>query len=57
MRAQSEDGDAWYQKHLAKDHPAEISALLTRLTEAGFDAAGCFWRWLNFAILRARKPA
>ncbi len=36
--------------NLVKDHPAEISALLTRLTEAGFEAAGGFWRWLNFAI-------
>jgi len=25
MIAQGEDGNAWYQKHLAKDHPVEIS--------------------------------
>ena len=50
MREQGEDGDAWYQKHLAKDHPVQISAWLGMLSEAGFRSAGCFWRYLNFAI-------
>ena len=53
MAEQGEDGTVWYQKHLAKDHPVEISALLTMLSEAGFVAAGCFWRYLNFAIISA----
>ena len=57
MTAQGEDGNAWYQKHLAKDHPVEISALLAMLSEAGFASAGCFWRYLNFAIIGAcRAP-
>lgn len=57
MTAQGEDGDAWYQKHLAKDHPVEVSALLAMLSEAGFASAGCFWRYLNFAIISGGKPA
>lgn len=55
MIEQGEDGGAWYQKHLAKDHPVEISALVTMLAEAGFAAPGCFWRHLNFAIVGANK--
>ncbi len=57
MAAQGEDGTVWYQKHLAKDHPVEISALLTMLSEAGFASAGCFWRYLNFAIISAQRAA
>ena len=59
MTAQGEDGDAWYQKHLAKDHPVEISAWLGMLSQAGFRSVGCFWRYLNFAIIsgcRAERP-
>jgi tRNA (cmo5U34)-methyltransferase len=55
MLAQGEDGMFWYQKHLIKDHPAQISTLVSMLSEAGFAAAGCFWRYLNFAIIGAHK--
>ena len=57
VTAQGEDAELWYQKHLAKDHPIEISALLTMLSEAGFVSAGCFWRYLNFAIINAQRTA
>ncbi len=57
MAAQGEDGDAWYNKHIVKDHPAEISALVSMLSEAGFETAGCFWRYLNFAIIGAHRAA
>lgn len=53
MTSQGEDGGAWYQKHLAKDHPVELSTWLGQLTNAGFASAGCFWRYLNFAVLSA----
>jgi len=56
MTTQGEDGKAWYQKHLAKDHPVEISGLITMLLRAGFEAPGCFWRYLNFAIISAHRP-
>jgi tRNA (cmo5U34)-methyltransferase len=51
MMSQGEDGNAWYQKHLAKDHPIEVSAWVRTLSEAGFASVGCFWRYLNFAII------
>lgn len=57
MIAQGEDGNTWYQKHLAKDHPVEISALVAMLTEAGFASVGCFWRYLNFAIISGHRAA
>ena len=56
MAAQGEDGEAWYQKHLAKDHPVMASAWLRLLTERGFAPAGCFWRYLNFAIFSGWRP-
>lgn len=57
MIEQGEDGAAWYQKHLAKDHPIDISTLVTLLSQAGFTAPGCFWRYLNFAIISAHRAA
>jgi len=57
MTAQGEDGETWYQKHLAKDHPVEIAAWVSTLTEAGFVSAGCFWRYLNFAIIAGCRSA
>jgi tRNA (cmo5U34)-methyltransferase len=57
MTAQGENGNAWYEKHLAKDHPVEISALVAMLSEAGFASVGCFWRYLNFAIIGACRAA
>ncbi len=57
MVQNGEDGDQWYRKHLEKDHPASVSSLLALLAGACFEAPGCFWRYLNFAILSARKPA
>ena len=52
-----EDGNAWYQKHLAKDHPVEISTWVGALSEAGFASVGCFWRYLNFAIMSGHRAA
>jgi tRNA (cmo5U34)-methyltransferase len=57
MLAQGEDADAWYQRHLAKDHPVEMSTWIRTLTEAGFISVGCFWRFLNFAIISGRRAA
>ncbi|HEY4186383.1 MAG TPA: class I SAM-dependent methyltransferase [Polyangia bacterium] len=51
MASQGEDADAWYQRHLAKDHPVEMSRWIRMLSDAGFASPGCFWRYLNFAIL------
>ena len=55
MVSQGEDGMFWYEKHLMKDHPMEVSALVSMLSDAGFAATGCFWRYLNFAIIGAHK--
>ena len=52
-----EDPAYWYGRHLEKDHPATISALLEMLEAAGFQEAGCFWRCLNFAIVSGRSAA
>jgi tRNA (cmo5U34)-methyltransferase len=57
MASRGEDGEAWYQKHLTKDHPVEISAWVRMLSEAGFRSVGCFWRYLNFAIFSGWKAA
>jgi hypothetical protein len=57
MTERGEDGEAWYQKHLAKDHPVEISSWIGALSRAGFGSAGCFWRYLNFAIVGAWRAA
>jgi SAM-dependent methyltransferase len=57
MARNGEDGMMWYRKHVEKDHPATLSSLLGMLSDAGFEAAGCFWRYLNFAIISACKVA
>ena len=57
MVQNGEDGMHWYGRHLEKDHPVTISSLLAMLSEAGFEAAGCFWRCLNFAIVSASRAA
>lgn len=56
MKEHGEDGNAWYQKHLAKDHPVELSAWIATLSNAGFASVGCFWRYLNFAIMSGHRP-
>ena len=33
----------------------EVSALVSMLSDAGFAATGCFWRYLNFAVIGAHK--
>jgi len=57
MASQGEDAEAWYRKHLAKDHPVQALAWIRTLSEAGFRPAGCFWRYLNFAIFSSWRPA
>jgi tRNA (cmo5U34)-methyltransferase len=57
MRSHGEDGDEWYRKHLLKDHPVEPRAWIDWLTSAGFRSAGCYWRYLNFAVFAAERPA
>jgi len=57
MVVHGEDGSFWYEKHLAKDHPVEISAWISMLQRTGFISVGCFWRYLNFAVIRGRRPA
>ena len=52
-----EDAAYWYGRHLAKDHPMTIPALLETLGASGFERAGCFWRYLHFAIVSARQSA
>jgi tRNA (cmo5U34)-methyltransferase len=56
MVAQGEDGNSWYKKHVAKDHPVEISSWISTLKRAGFASVGCFFRYLNFAIVGASRP-
>lgn len=51
-----EDASHWYQRHLEKDHPGSVSALIDMLVEAGWANAGCWWRYLNFAIVTAQRP-
>ncbi|MCH8268667.1 MAG: class I SAM-dependent methyltransferase [Acidobacteria bacterium] len=57
MERNGEDSAAWYRRHCEKDHPATISFLVATLSKTGFQAPGCFWRYLNFAVLSARKAA
>ncbi len=57
MAGNGEDAMRWYRKHVEKDHPVPISSLLEMLAGASFETAACFWRYLNFAIITARKPA
>ncbi len=57
MDSQGEDGAAWFQKHLAKDHPVSIPEWSHLLAEAGFVSPGCFWRYLNFAIFCGWRSA
>jgi tRNA (cmo5U34)-methyltransferase len=57
MASQGEDGEAWYRKHLAKDHPVQASRWTRMLSDAGFASPGCFWRYLNFAIFSGWKTA
>ena len=38
-----------------REHPAPVSTLTSMLLDAGFATAGCFWRYLNFAIIVAGK--
>ncbi len=49
-----EDAAYWFARHLEKDHPAPIHALIKMLGDAGFSQGGCHWRFLNFAILSGR---
>ena len=51
MSENGEDAAYWYGRHLEKDNPSTISALIEMLKVAGFRRAGCFWRFLNFAIV------
>lgn len=46
-----EDAAYWYERHLEKDNPPTISALLEMLEVAGFQQAGCFWRRVPLAPL------
>lgn len=55
MDSNGEDGATWFQRHLAKDHPATIDSQLAWLKSAGFAHAACHWRFLNFAVLSAHK--
>jgi tRNA (cmo5U34)-methyltransferase len=55
MTEHGEDGTAWFEKHRAKDHPVEMPTWFATLSEAGFTDVGCFWRYLNFAIVSARR--
>jgi tRNA (cmo5U34)-methyltransferase len=55
MTEQGEDGNAWFEKHREKDHPVEMPTWLATLSAAGFTDVGCFWRYLNFAIVSARR--
>ena len=55
MSENGEDEAYWYGRHLEKDHPATISGLLEMLEAAGFRRAGCFWRFINFAIVSGEK--
>jgi len=55
MRAQGEDPEFWYAKHMEKDHPVTLSDHFSWLREAGFSRAACHWRLHNFAITAAEK--
>lgn len=57
MRSHGEDAHAWYEKHMAKDHPITIEEHLAWLRENGFNAAGCYWRYANFCVTKAVKRA
>jgi tRNA (cmo5U34)-methyltransferase len=57
MASHGEDGDVWYDKHLAKDHPVQVSEWTRILSGAGFASPGCFWRYLNFAIFSGWRAA
>lgn len=55
MKAQGEDPDLWYSKHMEKHHPMSIADHFTWLRRAGFSKVACHWRLYNFAITTAEK--
>lgn len=55
MRSGGEDPEFWYDKHLSKDHPLTLSQQMAWLAAAGFQHAGCYWRYHNFAITKALR--
>ncbi|MBE9093110.1 class I SAM-dependent methyltransferase [Tychonema sp. LEGE 07203] len=55
MKANGEDGAAWFQNYLKEDIPSSVEDQTKWLAGAGFADAGCHWRYLNFAIFGAVK--
>ena len=55
MAGNGEDGEYWYRKHVAKDHPAPVEKQMDWLRSAGFSHVACHWRHMNFAVLSAHK--
>lgn len=55
MKAQGEDPEFWYSKHIEKDHPMTLSDHFAWLRHAGFRKVACHWRYYNFAITTAEK--
>ncbi|OGR03641.1 MAG: hypothetical protein A2511_15705 [Deltaproteobacteria bacterium RIFOXYD12_FULL_50_9] len=55
MKAQGEDPELWYAKHIEKDHPMTITDHFAWLRSAGFVKVACHWRFFNFAITTAEK--
>lgn len=57
MTSNGENGQHWYRKHLAKDHPASVKRQLDWLRSAGFSHVACHWQHMNFAVLSAHKSS
>lgn len=55
MKAQGEDPEFWYSKHIEKDYPMTLSDHFAWLRKAGFHKVACHWRLYNFAITTAEK--
>jgi len=55
MKAQGEDPEYWYSKHIEKDHPMTLTDHFVWLKKAGFSKVACYWRLYNFTITSAQK--
>jgi tRNA (cmo5U34)-methyltransferase len=56
MKSNGEDPEFWHEKHLEKDHPVTLSQQFEWLRSSGFIDVGCYWRFINFGIVKCSKP-
>jgi len=53
----SQEWDMWMSHQSAHDHHDTLGEQMAWLTDAGFTAVDCPWRYLLWTVIQARKPA